>query len=1565
MELSKQLEALRSDMKRLGELSGSINKLAQSLDKVGNAATVAKNATKGLNSEAGQAIKIVKQYATEQEKAASKAKTLNNAVKAGNVDRKTALTAETRLLQDVIKKTGDLSVLQSKRGSNGRFGFGGFSTEAVKAVRDQVTETNKGTQAAKQQLEVDKQDLSVSKEQVRIQKELAFIRKTSGKFSTAAVNFGTSFGPTKTGAKIGSTQYGPNTKLYDNYQKYLSEGNTMFEATRKQIAPNTTLYGGSDATGKTQKYYTDLGKALKADETAQNQLAKATRDMEGILTKYKAKMQAGYNATNQNIFQNLFGSKLANNKTTQADYNKIFSKKNMQQTFYGYDPVTHQFDDGSPKRRSGGPNGPYGSSGGNGGNGSGAGGRPNLGPSPASFTGVQKLYEAYVRLGHMLFLFKYSFLTIFGLSGIGYIVKQVDAYITLRNQIARTSQTIFDLGENMASVKKIANETFSDISSVGQIFSSINKYSSELKLSKEQVGAVTRNIASAYAASPGTAEAKGAAQYQLIQAITSNRLGGDELRSQLEQAPLVAEILQKQVAKIRGKEGQAIDLRDSKHPVTTAEIVAAFSSPEVTAELKRLLGQQARTFGDAVTVLKNRMVDAGAAFEKMLGPAFNSFARFLSDDTSWKSFVTGLQAATVAITAFTLAIITKGLFTKAAPIVGAAASGIGNYVSRAAAFASRPGSFTGNAAADAFAGIAATGKLVISDLIGILIKGFTILLSPATLIVAAITILAARFNYLLNKFGSGTSIFDILSGAMSNVSIAVSGLAGVLKPAIDGLWSLIDGPLMWLVKFAKNDQATQSASLARNFGVSTAKAITTPSKNAANFGIGPDKASNPFGANSSVTTFLGGKPQDSLSGFTINPTNGLDLKGKPMTNLSGTVKKSGIGIGGGDYLTKVGSPDLLNIYGDDGKVKGYVGRTSGIPAGSQSKLPKRTSTDKHKKDPWLEFITDTQLKIDEAIKLRGVSPAFKEVEQAKRDIEKRAADVLNLGSFEELQSKFAGKTKEVDILTTKMRDIKFAEKVAEFTDNMMNELVSAFQDSINSNLPDFEKQLFDIRNKSLNGLVNNPIGMVQGVETTDQQKALQEKLTKNSAIELYNSGDLKLTDAGQKTFEKQTGSQTNNLYTTTLGGFEKEINAKKEAFDLEKNLYGLYGRRLDLSRGINDIELKYMHIRSSDPLIQKQINDLKQREVNLATEAYDLESKRRGSAMQGIREAVSNSIDQLNDVAGAVGSVFSNVFSSLSDHLVSFIRTGKFGLKSMLNGILDDVTKLFVDQKIMKPLMNTIGGFLGIDTRDEGTKILDAHVQGAQTVYNKIISAFQDAQIGTNTDVLNANSPTGGFDFTSFIPKDFSFDGSGLSATGTQGFDFISALDGVFKENTQGGLVGGLKGTLGGILKGAGSFLGSLFGGGSSGGGNALGTIVKTAAKILPFFFHDGGIAGAGKSYRSMDPSIFSSAKRYHSGGFPGLNAAEVPAILQRGERVLSVHEQTKAGGSNSVFAPNISLTYNAAPSSAGSGNTPEAQKEHAKIIQDMVQQAMRKEIIEYDRQRSMPGTSAYLGARV
>ncbi|KAA2315118.1 phage tail tape measure protein [Pseudooceanicola sediminis] len=82
---------------------------------------------------------------------------------------------------------------------------------------------------------------------------------------------------------------------------------------------------------------------------------------------------------------------------------------------------------------------------------------------------------------------------------------------------------------------------------------------------------------------------------------------------------------------------------------------------------------------------------------------------------------------------------------------------------------------------------------------------------------------------------------------------------------------------------------------------------------------------------------------------------------------------------------------------------------------------------------------------------------------------------------------------------------------------------------------------------------------------------------------------------------------------------------------------------------------------------------------------------------------------------------------------------------------------------------------------------------------------------------------------------------------------------------------------------------------------NALSGVFSGAGGIFANVLHAGGMVGSAGPSRMVPAMAFAAAPRMHDGGMTGLRHDEVPAILQRGERVLSRREAQSygAGGVN------------------------------------------------------------------
>jgi lambda family phage tail tape measure protein len=80
---------------------------------------------------------------------------------------------------------------------------------------------------------------------------------------------------------------------------------------------------------------------------------------------------------------------------------------------------------------------------------------------------------------------------------------------------------------------------------------------------------------------------------------------------------------------------------------------------------------------------------------------------------------------------------------------------------------------------------------------------------------------------------------------------------------------------------------------------------------------------------------------------------------------------------------------------------------------------------------------------------------------------------------------------------------------------------------------------------------------------------------------------------------------------------------------------------------------------------------------------------------------------------------------------------------------------------------------------------------------------------------------------------------------------------------------------------------------------NALSGALGNLGGIFTPVLHAGGMVGGAAPQRMVPAMAFSTAPRMHSGGWAGLRPDEVPAILQKGERVLSRREASQYGTAN------------------------------------------------------------------
>ena len=178
----------------------------------------------------------------------------------------------------------------------------------------------------------------------------------------------------------------------------------------------------------------------------------------------------------------------------------------------------------------------------------------------------------------------------------------------------------------------------------------------------------------------------------------------------------------------------------------------------------------------------------------------------------------------------------------------------------------------------------------------------------------------------------------------------------------------------------------------------------------------------------------------------------------------------------------------------------------------------------------------------------------------------------------------------------------------------------------------------------------------------------------------------------------------------------------------------------------------------------------------------------------------------------------------------------------------------------------------------------DTTVDWQLTLGGATITAQQFANTFTNSAVNAIDQ------FAQAIANGRDAFGSLWDAFRTFAADFLLQIARMIQQQIIFNLISGLLSAVGGAI------------GGGTGGGTSLGAVAGLRA-------HSGGVIGQPSTYgpntgfRTVNPAWFANAARCHTGGIAGLKPGEVPAVLMRGEEVLTRddprHMMNGGGGGN------------------------------------------------------------------
>lgn len=181
------------------------------------------------------------------------------------------------------------------------------------------------------------------------------------------------------------------------------------------------------------------------------------------------------------------------------------------------------------------------------------------------------------------------------------LINLVDTFTNLQNRLRTVTSGTGDLELATERLFAVANRTRSSYEGTVEVYARTALAAKELGVSQNELINFTESLNQAVILSGASAQEANAALIQLSQGLASGALRGDELRSVLEQLPVVADVIAKSLGITRG------ELREMgmRGEITAAVILKAFR--EARVELSDRFGVTISTVGQAFIVLRNNV----------------------------------------------------------------------------------------------------------------------------------------------------------------------------------------------------------------------------------------------------------------------------------------------------------------------------------------------------------------------------------------------------------------------------------------------------------------------------------------------------------------------------------------------------------------------------------------------------------------------------------------------------------------------------------------------------------------------------------------------------------------------------------------------------------------------------------------------------------------------------------------------------------------------------------------------------------------------------------------------
>ncbi len=206
--------------------------------------------------------------------------------------------------------------------------------------------------------------------------------------------------------------------------------------------------------------------------------------------------------------------------------------------------------------------------------------------------------------------------------GIRQLTELANTFVNVQNRLKLVTEGTAQLNVVMEELFNIANRTRGAFQGTADLFARVALASAELGVSRQEILNFTESVSQAIILSGASAREANAGLIQLAQGIASARLGGDELRSVLEQLPAVADVIARSMGRARGE----LRALGAEGKITPEIVLKAFR--EAREELTERFAKTIPTIGQAFTVLRNNVIQLIGRIDEGSG-ALLSIANFI------------------------------------------------------------------------------------------------------------------------------------------------------------------------------------------------------------------------------------------------------------------------------------------------------------------------------------------------------------------------------------------------------------------------------------------------------------------------------------------------------------------------------------------------------------------------------------------------------------------------------------------------------------------------------------------------------------------------------------------------------------------------------------------------------------------------------------------------------------------------------------------------------------------------------------------------------------------------